>query len=254
MMKKFLFASDLDNTLLFSYKYRKEKDVCIEYLHGKEQGFMSPAAITMLAQVYQKSRFIPVTTRSIEQYLRIHFPTESVPEYAVTTNGAILLKNGVVDENWKEESLHMIEPWMEEMTKMLAFMENIEEIRQCRIVDGMYLAIICEDAPQAQKVTAMIEHQTNLLLQVVKRKIYLFPPSISKGMAIDRLRRRFLPDTIIAAGDSPMDLSMLEKADIAILPKNLWEISRPLERYFVWNHEKEFPEFVLNTLLSKILL
>ena len=33
-----LFASDLDNTLLFSHKHAQAGDVCVEYLDGKAQG------------------------------------------------------------------------------------------------------------------------------------------------------------------------------------------------------------------------
>lgn len=254
MMDKFLFASDLDNTLLFSYKHRKEKDVCIEYLRGKEQTFMSSSAIAMLAQVHEKSRFVPVTTRSIEEYLRIDFPPKCVPEYAVTTNGAILLRNGEIDETWKEESLRMIEPWKDEMTRMLVVLEEFGEIQRCCIIDGMYLFAKCENALQAQMIQERIQHKTTLSMQVVKRKMYFFPTPISKGRAIKRLRQRFSPNTIIAAGDTPIDLSMLEEANVAILPRDLWELSESLERYFVWNYEHEFSEFILSTILSKVIL
>ena len=30
-----LFASDLDNTLLFSHRHRQDTDRCVEYLEGK---------------------------------------------------------------------------------------------------------------------------------------------------------------------------------------------------------------------------
>ena len=33
-----LFASDLDNTLLFSHQHAQAGDVCVEYLDGKAQG------------------------------------------------------------------------------------------------------------------------------------------------------------------------------------------------------------------------
>ena len=32
-----LFASDLDNTLLFSHKHARAGDVCVEYLDGKAE-------------------------------------------------------------------------------------------------------------------------------------------------------------------------------------------------------------------------
>ena len=37
-MGKMLFASDLDNTLLFSRRHSRPGDVCVEMLDGKEQG------------------------------------------------------------------------------------------------------------------------------------------------------------------------------------------------------------------------
>ena len=40
-----IFASDLDNTLIHSYKFRKEDDVCVEWIQDKEQSFMSKKAI-----------------------------------------------------------------------------------------------------------------------------------------------------------------------------------------------------------------
>ena len=37
-MKQTIFASDLDNTLIFSYKHALATDLCVEYLDGKTQG------------------------------------------------------------------------------------------------------------------------------------------------------------------------------------------------------------------------
>ena len=84
-----LFASDLDNTLLFSVSHRQEGDRCVEWLDGNEQGFMTPETISLLETVHGLTRLIPVTTRSVAQYLRIRFPV--TPDYAVAANGAVLL-------------------------------------------------------------------------------------------------------------------------------------------------------------------
>lgn len=43
--EKLLFASDLDNTLLFSHQHAQAGDVCVEHLDGKAQGFFSPNVI-----------------------------------------------------------------------------------------------------------------------------------------------------------------------------------------------------------------
>ena len=252
-MEKFLFASDLDNTLVYSYKYRKENDVCVEYLDGNEQSFMTPRAIEMLSDVVGRSRLVPVTSRSIEQYQRIHLPGIPVPEYALTTNGAILLKNGEIDRAWQEESFRIIAPWVEEMQRMLPILDFIEEVLQYRIVDDMYLFAMCDNAPQAQKVKTILTDQTTLPVEITGRKVYFFPPSLTKGAALKRLRQRISSDTVIAAGDSPIDLSMLQEADIAILPQKIWQISADLEHCFVWNQETVFSEFILETILSNII-
>lgn len=252
-MEKFLFASDLDNTLIFSHKHRKENDVCVEYLDGNEQSFMTPRAIELLSKVVRCSRLVPITSRSIAQYERIHFPEIPAPEYALTTNGAILLKDGEVDRKWQEESFRMIAPWVEEMQRMLPILDSMEEILRYRIVDEMYLFAVCDDAPQAQRVQAMLAPQTTLPVEITGRKVYLFPPALTKGAALKRLRQRILSDTVIAAGDSPIDLSMLQEADIAFLPQKIWEISEHLEHCFVWNQEHEFSEFILETILSNII-
>ena len=73
-MKRILFASDLDNTLLFSYQYRQAEDKCVEYLDGREQGFFTRRTLELLPLVERKTRFVPVTTRSVAQYQRIRWP------------------------------------------------------------------------------------------------------------------------------------------------------------------------------------
>ena len=105
-----LFASDLDNTLLFSHQHAQAGDVCVEYLDGKAQGFFPPSVIRGLAQINRTMRFVPVTSRSIAQFLRIQFPPGCVPKYALVANGGLLLRNGAVDPAWQARSLALSPP------------------------------------------------------------------------------------------------------------------------------------------------
>ena len=68
MKNKILIASDLDNTLLVSHRNRHDGDVCVELNKGNEQSFMTQRGIELLRQVNQKIGFVPITTRSLEQY------------------------------------------------------------------------------------------------------------------------------------------------------------------------------------------
>ena len=95
-MKKILLACDLDNTLIHSYRHKKDNDICIETINDKQQGFISPHTYEFIKNIPENITLIPVTTRSIEQYMRIQW--KKAPEYALVANGTILLKNNILFE------------------------------------------------------------------------------------------------------------------------------------------------------------
>ena len=103
-MGTILFASDLDNTLLFSHRHRQPEDRCVERLNGAEQGFFTRETPDLLPQVVQRVHLLPITTRSIEQYQRIQWPDGTAPRIALTANGAVLLRDGQVDRAWYMQS------------------------------------------------------------------------------------------------------------------------------------------------------
>lgn len=248
-----MFASDLDNTLLFSYKHKTDEDICVEYLDGREQGFFTQSSIAKLKQVREKTLFIPVTTRSIEQYKRIHFPPECMPKYAVTTNGAILLVNGEIDAEWIEQSRQIVEPWREELAEIQKFLAEIPQIKRFRMVDDMYMFAACDNIADAEESERLMRGKTKLEAAVSGRKLYFFPPSINKGSAIRRLKERFVPKKVISAGDSVIDIPMLLNSDVAIVPDN--ELL-PKEKdicVFVKPEAERFPDFIVNCVLREII-
>src|SRR5699024_6248459 len=63
-----LFASDLDNTLIYSYKRDIGTDtVCAEVYEGRQVSFMTKRSRELLEKVNQTMHFVPVTTRSVQQ-------------------------------------------------------------------------------------------------------------------------------------------------------------------------------------------
>ena len=99
-MKKILFASDLDNTLIHSYKQKSDSDICVELYQEREQSFMSQNAVSLFRQMIQQKNicFLPVTTRTTAQYQRIFFPDGYRPKFAFTANGHILLHKHYFEE------------------------------------------------------------------------------------------------------------------------------------------------------------
>ena len=62
-MGTILFASDLDNTLLFSHRHRQPEDRCVERLNGAEQGFFTRETPDLLPQVVQRVHLLTIATR-----------------------------------------------------------------------------------------------------------------------------------------------------------------------------------------------
>ena len=208
-----IFACDLDSTLIHSHKKRRAGDICIEIYDGREQNFISPRAFELLKQVAAQMLFVPITTRSIEQYRRIFWSEDFRPRYAIVANGAYIL-----DGERQENFLHEVAvPHADELEIQRENFSTDERFNICRIVDESFLFLRCRDDIDADKIF----FDTNLTVQHTGKKIYLFPPELNKGNALKLLAKKFPAEKIFAAGDSEIDLPMLELADVAFAPKNL---------------------------------
>lgn len=208
-----LFACDLDNTLIHSHKLRRPDDICVELYDGREQSFMSPRALELLKKIAAQILFVPVTTRSIAQYRRIHWAENFRPKYAVTSNGAYFL-DGDAQENFLHDATL---PYADELEALCKKISADDRFDVCRVVDGSFLFLRCREDVDA----AALNFDTHLTVQHTGKKIYLLPPPLSKGNALKLLAKKFPAEKIFCAGDSDIDVSMLELADVAFAPKNL---------------------------------
>lgn len=247
-----LFASDLDNTLLFSHRHRMETDQCVELLEGKEQGFCTRHSLELLAQVREKTLFIPVTTRSVAQYQRIRWPDACRPRCAAAANGGILLVDGGEDLAWSARTRELTAPWQGELLALQARLPEAPVLRRYRMVDGLYLFAACDSGEDAQAGGQFFAGQTGLDIQVSGRKVYFFPPPLSKGEAIRRLRERFRPDKTVCAGDSVIDIPMLRAGDVAILPERALLQGENPDRLRIPGSGERFPDFVAETVLREL--
>ncbi len=259
MKKKILFACDLDNTLIHSFRYKRDFDVCIEWIDGKEQGYMSPRAIELLRAVQDRVELLPITTRSVEQYKRIVWPTGCVPSRAITTNGAILLQNGEPDAEWQQTFQRLVHPVyndLEALRDRLLLQE--ETYSRVRMVNDMYLFAYCREGVDADACAA--EHALpGMQVLVARRKLYFFPLGMDKGSALARIRACRSQDSavdpvyaeVVAAGDSSIDLPMLRQADLALVPTG--DMAEQLEgaHVMVCPDEQPFADFALQQVKNR---
>ena len=222
-MKNILIACDLDNTLIHSYKQKRDGDICIEWIHDKEQSYINKETYEQIEELKKLSRYTPVTTRSIEQYLRINWKPGAEPEYAVTTNGAILLSNNERVSSWDETSYKFLDEYRKDLDDILAILDSQKEdlhIR-CKKVDEMYVFAYCEDGVCVEDIADTFSKKTRLNVEYFGRKIYFLPPQFNKGAALKRLKEKFVPEFVMSAGDSEIDIPMLEIADLAYCKESI---------------------------------
>lgn len=218
---KNLFACDLDNTLIHSYKHKADGDICIEIYNGGEQSFISSRAVELLKEINKKFLFIPVTTRSIEQYNRIEWLEGTAPKFAVVSNGANLLHDGEINLEWQKYFYKFIQPYENETQRQLEKFSQDKNFTICRIVDQSFLFLKCSDDAEIISTVKKIQADTDLIVEYSGRKIYLFPPKLNKGEALLKLKKNFSPQKIFAAGDSEIDIPMLNVADVAFANSKL---------------------------------
>lgn len=210
-MKKEVLLTDLDNTLFVSKSNREENYVCVEHLDGNEQSFMSKKAIELLREVRQYVEVIPVTTRSILQYKRIEWPDDCEPEYAITTNGGILLHNRGIVPEWITSVCCGVEFVMDiaEIKRLFNIYKRNKRFTSKRIVDDNFLFFALPDDTGIAPIVAEIKAQTYLPVMHSGRKIYVLPKAITKEKVVENLKKKFEINHVFSAGDSEMDMGML---------------------------------------------
>ena len=239
-MKKILLACDLDNTLIHSHRHKNDGDICIEILNDKQQSFITPHTRELIAKLPDNITLLPVTTRSIEQYMRIQW--ENSPEYALVTNGTVLLKNNI--------------PFLaEDISKYVSEIESLKEkinpddFLKVKFVDNMYLFAYCDENSDVKALAEKYSAMTSLNTQYSGRKIYFFPPPADKGKAVKKFAESYNFDFIVSAGDSPIDFPMLEISGISIVP---YEISEKIKNpnIKICPDNMIFSDFILESVLS----
>lgn len=269
MKEHILIFCDLDNTILYSSKKKLAGDICVEWKLSKKQGFMSREILDLLFSIeyrkYDNVKFIPVTSRSIEQYNRVA-RLSGLFEYAITTNGANLCKNGVQDADWWLDTYKSVSNVLSDIMSAYKYLNNTlpDSTKVCRIVDGFWTYASVNAELLKKNVIEHIESYNDVFelsndIQVFDTgsKISVIPTAISKGNAVKRFIQDYKlqhPDISVktlAFGDNLLDVSMLEAVDEAYTLESLRDKVSGGNVTFVDN-SKRFDAFILNKLKEEL--
>lgn len=221
-----VFASDLDQTLIFSKKwceFARARDLkVVEYLNGKEQSYISKEALSLLEKIHREFLFIPSTTRTLNQYNRITFPNIKA-KYSIVSNGAVILNEGKIDEVWKEsiEKLKLNYPSIDEVKSKLKGIENQKGFIELKTVEDGFLYMINEEAVFSRELIFEYERELKKdgwIISDQGRKVYFLPECIQKGKALNYLKENINVKYLVSAGDSNLDLSLKKESDLFFIP------------------------------------
>lgn len=219
-----IFNSDMDNTIIYSYKHDIGKDkICAEIYQEREISFITAKTKELLEKVVDTVLMVPTTTRTIEQYERIDLGIGAF-KYVLACNGGVLLIDGQEDPHWYQDSLKLASEAKTEIQKAIKLLENdINRNFELRYINELFLFT---KSSQSEATISLLKGQLDLdKVDVFNNgvKIYVVPKKLDKGTAVIRLKEKLRADYVIAAGDSEFDIPMLEEADYAIAPKDLFE-------------------------------
>ena len=226
-----LVASDLDRTLIYSPRAfwldtadaDAPRIVVSELYQGVPISFMTRAAESLILELSLATSFVPVTTRTVAQYQRIQLPG-SVPRYAVTSNGGVILADGVADAAWADSVRSRLASEaapLAEVELLLRSPGSESWILKVNNAEELFIyAIIDRDQMPSAWIASLKVACLDLgwTVSVQGRKLYCVPQPVTKQAAVAEVRRRLDSSRVIAAGDSLLDQGMLEEADLAFRP------------------------------------
>jgi predicted mannosyl-3-phosphoglycerate phosphatase (HAD superfamily) len=225
-----LVCSDLDRTLIYSaaalWLEGPDADLprllCVELYQGAPLSYVTEAAARWLERLAAAATLVPTTTRTPEQYARVHL-LDKPPAYAICANGGRILVDGVDDADWADlVRARMAQAGAElaEVREHLAATAGDFVLKLRTASDLFAYAVVDRAALPAgwiDDLTGWCEER-GWRTSLQGRKVYCLPATLSKAAAAAEVAHRAGTRVMLAAGDSLLDTELLEAADAAIRP------------------------------------
>lgn len=116
----------------------------------------------------------------------------------------------------------------------------------------MFVFAACDTPQDAVELKEALEKRSPLKIEVTGRKLYFFPPQINKGAVIPKLKAYFHADWVICAGDSSIDIPMLQQADVSIVPNQEMMSGIACRNVAACTPSERFYEFALKETIRRL--
>lgn len=190
----------------------------MEVYERKPLSYMTETAAGLLAELAGKTTFVPTTTRTREQYGRIHLPGPE-PEFAICANGGHLLVRGESDPDWQRTVAERLAAQCAPLDEIRAHLVRTADpawLLKERVAEDLFAYLVVERPllPDAWvKNLAGWADERGWTVSLQGRKIYAVPQPLTKSAAVAEVARRTGASEILAAGDSLLDADLLLAAD-----------------------------------------
>ncbi|KAA0948521.1 haloacid dehalogenase [Sporosarcina sp. ANT_H38] len=226
-----MFASDLDGTLVYSHRRLAEETLNVsirnvEVFNGREISFMTEKAIALLRDLSNEMMFVPVTTRTVEQYNRISLFREEIrPTYVITSNGGVVHKNGKVDMHWQDyirTKINRSVASVKDVKRRIEEIAGASQLESIRVVDEFFVYLIIKPplSPERFKDYTRLAAEIGWVFSVQGRKVYFIPSFINKWDAVDYVSKKEGKKTVYTAGDSNLDVCLIQQAEFGLIPRH----------------------------------
>ncbi|MBN8200167.1 MULTISPECIES: HAD family hydrolase [Bacillaceae] len=260
-----MFASDLDRTLIYSNKAladfgqaEEENLIGVERKDGREVAFMTYEALMMLKEVSAHILFVPVTTRTYQQYKRIFlFQDDFNIPYTVTSNGANIHYNGKPLEEWSGIVRKRLKAECAVLEEMMDRSQCLELNGKIKTAENLFFYYILDEqiTAAAQEEIVRLTESYGWRISLQGRKLYFMPNPICKGEAVKFIKNREGINIVFGAGDSVLDHDFLKFCDFPYVPNHGELAANPAlsHPYLISNNlGAAAGEEILNDILNNI--
>jgi hydroxymethylpyrimidine pyrophosphatase-like HAD family hydrolase len=234
-----IFASGLDSTLIYSSRHctliNEEELLPVDFYKNQMCSFITNPMQSTLEHINESMLFVPVTTRSRDQYTRIKYIYDALkPKYAVIANGGIILKNGIELIEWSEISSRKIKQVVSthDMIKLCSFFLDSDFVKTYKTCEDLFIYSILDEDKLAISISRgeIDINYFNVLRSFCKdynysvskqgKKVYIVPKCINKYDPVDYIKQLENINVLVSAGDSLLDYPLIKNSTYGIIPSH----------------------------------
>lgn len=240
---------DLDKTLMHT-KATQDVSYPVSYKFKEPNSYMSEENYKKIMSIINNTTVIPITSRTLNSYYDVCFSDSC--SYALVENGAVLLKNGVVDKEWLNESEFLLKEYISDIREIRLMMYQagyVEKWGSPFVLDFIALNTLNVDISVIERVKNKFNNTFSIHSNSHK-SMFCVPKVLDKGEAVKRFIEYIgVDESIYIAGDSSPDFSMLSLPFETIGPQNSGAKYKYMED--INKNPYAFTDFVLNILSEK---